>query len=123
MKIRQGHVHDHDIDPGCLETRLPDGSLRGECLISPLQTAGMVIDTPAFRLTQASDADIAATLDNIQHFKDCPCGACQQIRAAIPVVTPIAFWPCCSAILRLTRTPNGFVGEERHLPSCKEPVS
>lgn len=34
---------------------------------------------------------------------------------------PLAYWPCCGAVLRLTRTgPDAYIGTAQHLPHCPD---
>lgn len=56
-----------------------------------------------------------------EHFPLCPCGACQQIRAARPEPpVPLAYFPCCGATMQLIRTLEGFAGKETHNAHCPD---
>lgn len=37
---------------------------------------------------------------------------------------PLAYWPCCSAVVRLTRTgPDTYTGTTQHLSHCQTAVA
>lgn len=56
-----------------------------------------------------------------EHFPGCPCGACQNVRAARPgPPVPLAWLPCCGATVTLQRTPNGYTGTETHTNHCED---
>lgn len=57
-----------------------------------------------------------------QCYEGCPHPPCVTIRAARPEPpVPLAWLPCCGAIVRLTRTgPGHYTGEEAHLPHCPD---
>lgn len=57
-----------------------------------------------------------------QHYPDtCPCGKCQQIRAARPdPPVPLAYMGCCGATVKLRRTPTGYAGTETHHTHCPD---
>lgn len=58
-------VHNHGIDPTCREVRSANGALRGECMVNPLKTAGMIINTPAPTVPKVSDTDIAMFMNRV----------------------------------------------------------
>lgn len=57
-----------------------------------------------------------------QCYDSCPCPSCVTIRAARPdPPVPLAYWPCCSAIVRLTRIgPDTYTGTTKHLDHCPD---
>lgn len=59
------------------------------------------------------------------HYPGCYCGACQAIRDAKPAPpVPLAYFACCSAIVRLTRTgTDTYTGTATHLSHCQQAVA
>lgn len=54
-----------------------------------------------------------------EHFPLCPCGACQNVRAARPdPPVPLAWQPCCGKTLTPTPAPNGWHITNNHHTSC-----
>ena len=54
-------------------------------------------------------------------YPDCPCGKCQQIRAAKPEPpVPLAYLGCCGATIQLQRIPGGYAGTETHHTHCPD---